>query len=342
MDTHYPISGLNDAPACGEAGGAKRPAAAHGATPRTVIRGESHSPHPQRGSVASSAAFTDYLNATFPLRESSDPLGWFEENLHEVAGYLFGRLEDRNRGAHGWTRSFCSEYGGIIYAFGGQRDTAFVSIPGDGCSLVRSWDALGVWLRDWCDARITRWDGAVDDYEGGRSVDDAVAGFHAGAFKCGGRQPRYDLRGDWLEPTGQGRTFYVGSRRSGKLFRAYEKGKQLGDPSSPWVRHEVEWHNTDRIVPWDVLWSPGTYVAGAYPYLSWVSDAASRIKTIQVASTISEDFLIGHCRRTYGPLIGTLRRQGKSSEEIVSQLSREGVPSRLVVSSLLGIAGSSS
>ncbi len=48
-------------------------------------------------------------------------------------------------------------------------------------------------------------------------------------------------------------------------MRIYEKGKQLGDPESPWVRWELELHNTDREIPFDVLLQPGRYVAGAYP-----------------------------------------------------------------------------
>jgi phage replication initiation protein len=136
---------------------------------------------------------------------------------------------------------------------------------------------------------------------------------------------------------GRGRTFYVGARENGKLFRAYEKGKQLGNPDSPWVRHEVELHNVDRVIPWDVLWEPGRYVAGAYPYLAWVSGEASRIRTIRETATVSLDFLKGHCQRTYGRLIGTLRRHGASDSEIVNTLRRDGVPARLALPELLGV-----
>ena len=336
MDSHTRIHDTSALHATRPADRAQ-PSAAAGGLPPTVIRGESSNPHPDRGETDPRAAFTDFLNVTYPLNGSEDPLGDFLDSFYSVAGPLFGRFEDRGRGIHRWERSFAA--GGAMFAFGGQRDRALLSLSGDGCALVEDWDALTVWLRDWCDARITRWDGAVDDYEGLHSVNDAATNYQTGAFKCGGRQPGHSLRGDWLDPKGQGRTFYVGNRKNGKLFRVYEKGMQLGDPTSPWTRHEVELHNVDREIPWEVLWQPGKYVSGAYPYLSWVNEESSRIRTIQESATISLAFLTEHCRRAYGTLLNTLRRQGMTDSQIVSQLSRNGVPARLALATLLGVRG---
>lgn len=99
-------------------------------------------------------------------------------------------------------------------------------------------------------AKIKRIDLAHDDFSGQHiSVAKALDWFHAGGFTVGGRPPapRYidDLG------TGSGKTLYLGSRENGKMIRVYEKGRQLGDPLSPWVRAEVEIHSTDRVVPWD-------------------------------------------------------------------------------------------
>jgi phage replication initiation protein len=310
--------------------------AAAGAAPRTVIPGESTRYPEEKGHVSLPGALTDWLNVTFPMPESGDPLEYFFENFYTVAGPKFGTFRDRGRGIHRWSQSFVEDNGGTMIAFGG-RNIAFLSLPGNACALVEDWDRFAVWLRDWCDADITRWDGAVDDFEGKRSVDDVVQAYRDGGFISGGRQPKYRQLGPWLEPTGESRTFYVGDRKNGKLYRAYEKGKKGGNPTSPWVRHEVEFHNRDRLIPWDVIWNPGKYVAGAYPYLRWVGDEVCRIRTIRETSTVSRDFLVKHCRRTYGPLINTLRAQGKSDTDIVNQLRRDGVPSRLAVSELLGI-----
>jgi phage replication initiation protein len=337
MGTHNPLARSGELGGERQAEAAKRPAAAAAESPRTVIRGESPLTPQAEGPQTPSGAFTDYLNVTFPIADESDPLGYFSDNFYSAAGRLFGEFEDRGRGIHGWTISFGSANGGVLFAYGGQRNTAYLSIPGEGCSLVEDWDALGVWLRDWAGGRITRWDGAVDDFDGVRPVDHAVAAYQRGEFKAGGRQPTHDMRGDWLAPMGRGRTFYVGSRRNGKLFRVYEKGKQLGKPNSLWVRHEVELHNNDRVIPWDVLWHPGKYVAGAYPYLAWVEGEGARIPTIRETATVSLQFLKFHCRRTFGPLIGTLRRHGITDSEIVDNLRRDGAPARLAVPELLGI-----
>ncbi|MDR0848010.1 MAG: replication initiation factor domain-containing protein [Propionibacteriaceae bacterium] len=47
--------------------------------------------------------------------------------------------------------------------------------------------------------------------------------------------------GDWFtEGHPKGCTLYVGSRKSAIFLRCYEKGKQLGDPVSDWVRVELQ------------------------------------------------------------------------------------------------------
>jgi phage replication initiation protein len=121
----------------------------------------------------------------------------------------------------------------------------------------------------------------------------------------------------------------VGKRKNGKLIRIYEKGQQLGDPNSPWVRWEVELHNRQREIPWDVLHNPGHYVAGAYPCTHWVSREASRIRTIRNTDKISDGALIHYARLAYGSLFSVMMGREGSAENVVALLSREGKPSRL-------------
>lgn len=251
-------------------------------------------------------------------------------------GAYSGNSKTARRGFFGYGRSFTSEHGSALFAFGGQRGTALLTIPGQGCALVRDWDALGVWLRDGLNGRITRWDGAADDFAGEHSVDEVASHYLSGGFTVQGRWPSHRVDGDWLRPQGSGRTLYVGRRKNGKVYRAYEKGKQLGDAASPWVRHEVELHNVDRVIPWDVLWNPGKYLAGAYPYLSWVQHDQCRIRSIRKAASISLQHLAKHCRRTYGRLIDALTLKGLQPEEIVRALARDGVPDRLEIARLVG------
>lgn len=310
-----------------------------GGLPRTVIRGESTNPS-ENNKKKRDTAFLDYFNATFPLRgDLHEVVGEVLTGFYATAGMLCGAFEDRRRGLHGWTQSYASTHGSIALAVGGQRNTGFLSLPGEGCALVQDWDALARFLRDDLGARITRADAAHDDLLGTHSVDEAAAAYLDGSFKVGGRQPKHDTKGDWLNPQGNGRTLYVGSRESGKLYRGYEKGKQLGDRSSPWVRHEVELHNEGRVIPWEIVWNPGKYLAGAYPYLSWVSEESTRIQTIQKTATTDTNVLKDHCKRTYGKLVNRLIEAGCTDEEIVRDLRRAGTPKRLIVPTLLGVHG---
>lgn len=234
----------------------------------------------------------------------------------------------RKGGLHGGKRSFTFERGKALFAFGGQNGTAFLSIPGEGCALIPDWrDATYFFqtvLKDW----ITRWDGAVDDFEGRYSVDQALSWYREGQFNIG-RKPKYKQVGPWDEPSEDGRTFYVGDRENGKLIRIYEKGKQLGDGASKWVRWELELHNVDRVIPFDVLLEPGGYVAGAYPCTKWIRQEASRIRTIQKSGEISYAHLSHFLRIAYGRMINVMMQVEGSSDRVIELLRVSGVPARL-------------
>jgi len=203
-----------------------------------------------------------------------------------VVGRAFGPGVNREKGFYGYRRSFALGETSAIFAYGGNSQTALISFPGSACHQIPDWFRLIQFLRDELGGRVTRLDCAVDDFDGRHTVDEAVEMYRADRFNAGGRRPRIKQSGNWLEPDGSGRTFYVGSRKNGKLLRVYEKGMEVGIPWHPWVRWEVEWHNKDRIVPWEAIFEPGKYVAGAYPKaLAWVSEEQSRIRTLQRLDT---------------------------------------------------------
>lgn len=250
------------------------------------------------------SALTDYLNITFPFTE--DRLPSFVADWRRFFGESFGGLKERGRGLHGYRRSFIFDCGGVVVAVGGQRGTAFVSLPGEGCARVPCWESARTFFSDVLKGRITRWDGAVDDFDGVHEVDLAVDWWRVGRFNAGGNRPSCSQYGNWVEPDGHGRTFYVGTRRNGKLMRVYEKGKQLGDPNSPWVRWELELHNIDRVIPFDVLTAPGQYVAGSYPCMSWVRAEASRIRTHRKSVEIAYEHLVRCAQTGYGRLVNVM------------------------------------
>ena len=86
---------------------------------------------------------------------------------------------------------------------------------------------------------------------------------------------------DWESNNGKGKTYYVGSRESSKYVRVYEKGKQLGDKESQWVRFEIEFKAKDIVIPFEVLTVPGEYFGGAYPVCAQFQEKAKRIEAVK-------------------------------------------------------------
>jgi phage replication initiation protein len=181
------------------------------------------------------AALTDFLNTTFPFDCSQESIVQLVHYFRLFLGEDFDNLEERKGGLHGYKTSYTIGKTGGMLAFGGQRGTALVSLPGSACALITDWQTCYHLFYEILKGRITRWDGAVDLFGGLPSVDDAVNFYLTGQFSAGGNKPSCSQNGNWIETDGSGLTFYVGKRKNGKLLRVYEKGKQLGDASSPWV-----------------------------------------------------------------------------------------------------------
>lgn len=160
-----------------------------------------------------------------------------------------------------------------------QQGTMLIELNGQGCiNALAGWESrLCAFLTKIANRpTITRIDLAHDDMEGSRiSPDWAESQWLAGGFtKCAGKHPNIERAGNWHNPTGAGRTLYVGSRKYSSMFlRTYEKGMEQGDSTSPWVRLELELKNSDRIIPLDILVRPSDYFVAAYPALEIFSHA---------------------------------------------------------------------
>jgi len=181
--------------------------------------------------------------------------------------------------------------------------------------------------------KITRVDLARDFFYGEYSVDKAYSDYNAGLFHLGAAFPNIERLGNWDRPTGRGRTLQIGRRESGKLLRNYEKGKQLGSPYSDlfpdWVRVELELHNKDRVIPWDVLTHAGQYLAGSYPALSFINASQSRIKTKKNASKIAVDRAKTWLKTQCGKYLWYFYALG--GEQAIIDLFTQELPSRLNV-----------
>lgn len=223
----------------------------------------------------------------------------------------------------------------LDYGGNHHKQRARLDISGAGCSVVRDWEALRLWVSQQWDVKITRVDLAVDCLRGEFTIEDAVQWYQAGDFQAAaqGTRPRHNTVGDWLKPV-YGRTFEVGRRANGKMCRVYEKGRQLGDPDSPWVRFEVEIRNHERDLPLDVLTSPDKYFVGAYRCLERIIAAAGeRIACRRDEGDIALERLTVAAQNSYGQLLQVLRAK-LTSDEVLDALCRPGMPRRLSKSSL--------
>ena len=273
-------------------------------SPRLVIRGENPVTQPENpyAPLNPNAAIIDWLNFTFVYSVfNGSALLVLDERFRKVFG--FGLRANRNRGhlnyEHSWELG--DSFG--IFAYGGSSvgGTSFFSISSKGCTATKDWNAVYELLEEF-KANITRLDLAHDDFLGIKNIQTALDFYDAGAFNnIHGRPPKAKLINDI--DLGTGKTFYVGSRKNGKVLRDYEKGKQLGDPDSPWVRWELELHSSCYNIPNVAIKLPGLYLAGSYPCLNWICEEQLYFESIKKTQKISFDLLKKACRNSYGKLI---------------------------------------
>lgn len=214
---------------------------------------------------------------------------------------------------------------------GSNGDTVCISLSGAGTRWVRNWSNVQRQLEK-LGARITRCDVAWDDYSGDvlnvRALRELAAN---DAFKQGGCPPKWRF----VEASkGQGETLYIGSKGHKELC-IYEKGKQMGLPSSDWVRAEVRLYGKHADVPLDVLNDPMAFLRGAYDVLAELlldiaPDACTRIKTTRKAAEASGEALIEYLRRQVGPSLNVLLEAfgGSWADFMQHRVVREGSPGR--------------
>lgn len=219
-----------------------------------------------------------------------------------------------------------------IHNFNTDNPSILIMIYGEGTHVAETWWEFGLyqWLDNKAiDAKISRCDLAHDDIEGLYSspelADEADTNH---GFALTNKLPQVQHLGDWKRHEGRGRTLQVGSRANGKLYRGYEKGKQLGNTESPWFRHEVELGNKSRIIPLDILLHPSDYFAGTYPYMAEIAQKAlvnnnicpTRIKTIKKTLSISFKKSVHTVKHQFGRYLKVFRDIYDDDSEILEML----------------------
>lgn len=294
-----------------------------------------------RHGVSGDVGFIDWLNFTveassFEWDAASCDLS--EEKLILDASltlegiFGFGITGQLPAGRNFYQRAYAlGETFGFL-AIGGQRGTVMVSVSGQGlAAALDGWEhRLVRWLEHKAQRpRLTRVDVAHECYAGEYTVDQAFDDYKAGGAGTDGRMPVCEHRGDWHRPNGSGRTFYIGKRASGKFVRVYEKGKQLGDVDSEWVRVECEFKSVDRILPFDILLNAGAYLAGAYPMLQWISAKQTRILTVKKSVEATYKSTCVWLKRQCGGALHFVEQIEGSAQAVLDLVRRDkGIPAR--------------
>ena len=257
---------------------------------------------------------------------SFDYVAFIKDFIYRIFGPV--SLNDPGKGILHYSHRFDIPGIGLV-AWGGNYDTILFQFSGEGCARIANWNWLADALDD-MEAVLTRCDLAHDDYDGETvSVKWAVDQYEKSGFKPSrGISPDSQLLDDM--GSGKGKTFYVGSRLSGKLCRIYEKGRQLGDKASNWCRFEVEFRKGHRDLTPDMLRDPTAYLAGSYPCASFLGSRHCQVKTraFTVVATIQK--ATEHAKKQAGGLICALLKLGNSAQDIISMLVKPAVSPRLV------------
>jgi phage replication initiation protein len=312
--------------------GGKRSAALGAAapSPRAVTRGESTSDEKTDG-----RAKVDWLNCTFdhPIMSLAGLIAFIGTCMgcrpiaSELDGGLFGFTQRHKLKVY--LGGVLVEVGAICMGGDAQRGRWMLQLTGKGCGMVTDWDSLRELLEGF-QAKITRLDLAVDFLHGEHTVDDAVDMVENDQFTSSGRRPSTSVAGDWLDQV-HGRTLYVGKAQNGKMLRVYEKGKQLGDLSSDWVRFEVQFGNRDRVIPFDAMTDCDGYFAGAYPALAQLIEAAAEgIPTTQTETQVNLGHLLYHLKRCYGKAIHQAQEIASATDtDLIDEFRVIGIPKRV-------------
>ena len=260
--------------------------------------------------------------------------------LYEIFG--FGVSHDRQKSANFYSSSYnLGDYEtsyGVVCIGGGlnpqNESTICVEITATGLNAAEDgWEErLYNWsmLKEVVDFRYTRVDLARDYLSGEQSIENVMSMYREDGFTCLVQKPKLRLEGDdWYNDTQNGRTVYIGSRMSSKLFRAYEKGKQLGLKDSPWVRFELELRNRDLIIPKDVVIAAGDYMSTAYPCLDelFKTDTPKRVIVKERIVQRSVEHVIKYLRMQGSKAVNMLKDLGKTNDEICMLFNEEaGLP----------------
>lgn len=300
----------------------------------------------KRKGLNGDTAFLDWVNCTWDAESwkgwltgvpvtDDDVILLVSHQLECVLGYGVTAKCEHGRNFYRDSWVLGDNFGFVC--IGGQRGTCLLMMNAEGLSAAKpGWEQrLHTFLSAQVErGKLTRVDVARDHFAGEYTVEQADSEYDAGMFRLpkSPSNPDCEKRGNWKRINGKGRTFAVGQRASGKYARIYEKGKQLGSPTSEWVRTEVEFKSVDRVIPFDILLSPGMYLAGAYPAFEHFATCQNRIATVREVKVCTKEKKEAWIQRQCGKDLFVLSEleEGDTPEErafnLITRLQVEELP----------------
>lgn len=262
------------------------------------------------------------------------------EKLNDIFGFKIGQKRKNGKNFYEQCYEITNHEGVGVgdLCIGGQADSLLVMIQGQGCMMGDyGWqNRLYDFLRSAHNAKITRLDLAHDDYDGTYlDIDDLNERESMGEFYYFGKPARVTWFGDWkyLDRDKLGRTLQIGCRSSDKLLRAYEKGKQLGDKNSDWLRLEVELKAKHTLIPFEAIINPSDYFINLYPcfktLFQYEDQAQSRIEYVKRSVSIQIEKGVQIIRHQFGRWLGFFREWFGDDEACMHALAHKfSVPKR--------------
>lgn len=254
-------------------------------------------------------SFFDKYGVRVSLLEDEDFIRASSMLAQEIFGFGIYK-ESKGSGGRFYERCWLMGTDEVLYGrvhFGGQNQTVLFELTGTGCGAAKEgWESrLFDFLSSSIRPKITRVDVAKDFFNGEYTPNQAREDRNKGLFTCHHLKPKGECIGsDWEEDDEskmtKGKTYGIGSRESSKYVRIYEKGKQLGDKSSSWVRFEIEFKSKDIVIPFEVLKNPGEYFGGAYPICERFAQKAKRIQALKEDKVITADRYLDWVKKQFG------------------------------------------
>lgn len=238
--------------------------------------------------------------------------------------------------------------GRIDYGGQSQRGWVRVNITGAGCEWVHDWDAVVNLQHRLTSATIKRLDIALTTYKGEITDRLVCAAHEAGKFTAGGRPPVMTHVGS-SDPRA-GRTRYIGSRKSHKFLRCYEKGFELlkdvprsvrdatthidGDLVEDIYRVELELKDIDKLIPWECIRGRDSIFASAYPFCAELLPGLPTWRMANLPSFKAESALdsgLDNCRTSYGRIMrAALEAYGGDKVAVMDRVLADSPSPRLV------------